>query len=136
MNSGFIIPDTNVFLRYFLKDIVVQSDQAKLLLNQAKLGKVQLIIPQIVIFEIVFALSKLYGFSKEEVIEKVDVLLASDYLKIQDKESFQKAADIFQTNNISFPDSFLIAKAQEAEADLFTFDRDLNRINSGIAGNL
>jgi len=132
MNPQPIIADTNIFLRYFLKDNPEQSDQAKQFLRRAKIGKIELIIPQIVIFEIVFAFSKLYGFSKDEIISKVDSLLAAGYLKIQDQGNFKKAVGLYRESNLSLADCFLIAKAREIGAEIFTFDKDLKKISSGL----
>ncbi|OGE19092.1 hypothetical protein A3A14_01180 [Candidatus Daviesbacteria bacterium RIFCSPLOWO2_01_FULL_43_38] len=123
-----LILDTNVFLRFFLKDILPQTIKARKLLQQAKTGKILIIVPQIVIFEIVFAFEKLYKFPKTEIIDKINVLLGTNYLKIQDKEIFGEAVLLFQRHNLSLPDCFIHSYAKQNNASVFSFDKNLNKL--------
>lgn len=122
------VVDTNAFLRLILNDIPNQADQVEKLIKQAKLGTVSLIVPQVIIFEIEFALSKYYQFSKEEIIDKLSSIISSPYLEIEDKEIFRKSVDLYQTKNLSLVDCFLISKAELAGAELFTFDKNLKKL--------
>jgi len=122
------IVDTNVLLRFLLKDVPNQVTEAREKFQQAKEGKIELIIPQVVIFEIVFHLSKLYKFDKNKVIEGLKVILNTQYLKIQDRKIFKVTVQIFQKNNLSFVDCFLAAYSTEDEGEVFTFDQGLNKL--------
>lgn len=124
-----LILDTNVFLRFFLKDVLLQTIETRKLLQQAKIGKIRIIVPQIVIFEIVFALEKLYKFPKTEIIDKISVLLGANYLKIQDKEIFEEAVLLFRGHNLSLPDCFIHSYAKQNNAAVFSFDKDLNKLS-------
>ena len=73
------IVDTNILLRFLLNDVPKQTEEAKLKIEQAKAGKLKLVVPQIVIFEIIFALTKIYGFEKNKVKDVIRVLINSDY---------------------------------------------------------
>ena len=119
--------DTNVFLRFLLKDVSSQHEQAKELFDKAKKGKIKLIVPQIVVFEIVFALTKYYFVSKEETISKMKTLLTTEYFQVQDKEILIPALDLFTTSNLSFPDCFLVSYAKSKEAQVFTFDKKISQ---------
>lgn len=127
MNKRYII-DTNVLLRLLLQDIPSQYNQAEKLFLDAKKGKIDLIIPQIVIFEINFALRKFYHLQKEEIIEKLKSLVSTDYVKVKSRDIFQQAFILYKQNKVSFVDCFLVAKAEAEEADLFTFDRKLKNL--------
>ena len=93
MNS-FVV-DTNVFLRLILNDIPKQADKAEKLLKQAKAHKINLTVPQIVIFEIEYALTKYYGFPKDQVIDKLTSIVFAKYLACQNREIFN-----FENDNL------------------------------------
>src|SRR3989338_9800213 len=100
--------DANVFLRFLLDDIPSQAKEAANILIKAKSGKLRIFVPQIIIFEILFALDKYYKFPKTEVTEKVGTLLATSYLNIEDRTVFQEALEIYKSKNIDFVDCFFI----------------------------
>ncbi|OGE64925.1 hypothetical protein A3I48_00745 [Candidatus Daviesbacteria bacterium RIFCSPLOWO2_02_FULL_36_7] len=122
-----IILDTNGILRLFLDDIPKQADQVELLLKRAKKGEIKLIIPQIVVFEVNFALKKYYHFEKNSIIDKLKSLLSTDYLQVESREVFLATLTLYSTFNASFVDCFLLSLAQAEEGDLFTSDQKLNR---------
>lgn len=122
------IVDTNVFLRLFLNDISEQADEAERLIKQAKVGKVSLIVPQIVIFEIEFALSKYYKFPKEKIVDCLTSIVSSEHLAVGGREVFSRAVVIYKGSNLSLTDCFLVAKSQMVGADVFTFDKALKKL--------
>lgn len=124
------IADTNAFLRVLLNDIPNQKKAFELVLQKAQKNDIYLIVPQIVIFEIEFVLRSVYHVPKEEIIEKLQTLLPLDYIHIEDRNIFISALLFFQKENISFVDSFLLAKSQIQEAELFTFDKKLQKLAS------
>lgn len=123
INETHIIVDTNAFLRVLLGDIPVQKKAFENVLQKAKENHVHLLVPQIVIFEIEFVLRKYYHVPKEIVVEKLQKLVATSYLDIQDREVFIAALDHYSKKTISFVDCFLLCQAQESGAELFTFDK-------------
>lgn len=124
-----VVVDTNAFLRLLLNDVPQQASQVKHLIRQAKKEQVRIIIPQIVLFEIDFILRKYYNFEKQEVIEKLKSLLSASYFIIEAVNTFQNALSLYEENNVSFVDCFLISKAEAEEAYLFTFDQKLKKLS-------
>lgn len=120
-----LVLDTNIFLRFLLNDIPSQANQAEKIFQAAKFKKNKLLVPQIVIFEIIFALEKYYGFPKKEVLNKIKVILAMEFLSIADKDVFTDAVGLYVQNNLSFPDSFLISFTKQQMADIFSFDKEM-----------
>ena len=123
-----LLLDTNVFLRFLLDDITGQSKAAADIFTKAKLKKLDVFVPQIVIFEIFFALEKYYKFPKDQVIDKVGTLLETPYLHIQDKTIFQEALELFKKGSIDFVDCFLICQSKAKGSTLFTFDKNLQKL--------
>ncbi len=120
--------DTNAFLRFLLDDIPEQADQVSKLLARAKKEELEIIVPQIVIFEVAFALDKFYKLSKEEVVDKLRTIITAPYLKIQDINIFQEAVILFKDTPLDFVDSFLQCFAQSKSSTLFTFDKKLQNL--------
>lgn len=123
-----LIVDTNVFLRFILNDIPDQKKQFGKILQEAKKSEVTVIVPQIIIFEIDFALEKLYGFSKEEVVDKLQVIVDMPYFQVQDRDALRSALIIYLQKNLSLVDCFLSVKAKEEGGELFTFDKNLQKL--------
>lgn len=122
-----LVADTNILLRFLLKDNLDQFNTAREILIKAKEDKLELIIPQIVMFEIIYALDKYYGFPKEKITDALTTIISTKNIKIQDQSAFKKALALFGVHNISFVDCFLTAYSQENGAKLFTFDKDLQK---------
>ncbi|OGE07783.1 hypothetical protein A3I53_02180 [Candidatus Curtissbacteria bacterium RIFCSPLOWO2_02_FULL_40_13b] len=123
-----LITDTNVFLRFLLNDNTQQYKQATNIFRKAKEKKIELIVPQIIIFEICFALEKYYQLSKEQVIEKLKAIVSADYFQVQDREVFNTTLGLYKMKNASFVDCFLISQAKMKGSELFTFDKDLPKL--------
>ena len=104
--------DTNVFIRFFLKDNIEQYTQVESLIRKAKSGKIKLVIPQIIIFEVLFVLKNYYDFNKQEIVNKLKSLVSASYFDVQDREIFILAIELYKVENLSFVDCFLLAKAQ------------------------
>ena len=123
-----LILDTNVWLSFFLEDRGEQHEKAKQLLYKAKQGQLEVLVPQIVVFELHFALEKYYGFEKSEVIAKIESILGTKYLRIESEDSMRMAISLYSRHSISFVDCFLIAKADDSDAKIFSFDKKLIEI--------
>lgn len=129
MNKYYIV-DTNVLLRLLLQDIPSQYNQAKKLFADAKNGKIDLIIPQIIIFEINFALEKYYHLEKEEIIDKLKSLVSAEYIQVESRELFISALSLYGSVTGSFVDCFLLSVVKAKDAELFTFDKKLGKLTS------
>jgi predicted nucleic acid-binding protein len=130
--KSFLV-DANAFLRFLLNDVPKQKKQFENLLNQAKKGQVVLTVPQIIIFEINFILQKYYGFPKKEIIPKLDTIIGTDYIKIEDRNIFSEAIRIYSRSNLSLTDCFLLAKSNQEDKDIFTFDQSLAKLSKSNA---
>src|SRR3989338_3044199 len=115
-----IILDTNCYLRYILADIPAQADQVETLLKKAKLGKIKIVLPLVVILEIHYVLLKYYKLEKKQVIEKIKQLINQAYIEVEEKNIIQLALSIYSEKSISFIDSLLKAKSQSQNIKLFT----------------
>ena len=118
-----IIPDTNIFLRFILKDVPSQARIAKKLFRDAEAGKINIFVPQIIIFEIQFILNKYYLLSRKLVAEKLEKIVLAPFYFVQDRQSLLAAIGIYREKNISFVDSFLKAICENKNFKLLSFDK-------------
>jgi len=116
--------------RFLLNDVPAQANQVKQLFIKAKSKNIEIITPQIVIFEIEFGLEKYYRFSKAEIVDKLSVILTTPYLKIQDAPIFQDALQLFSAHNLDFVDCFILCQAKSTKATLITFDKALQKLTN------
>lgn len=121
--------DTNAFLRLFLNDIPQQANLVENLLKKAKNAEATIYLPQIIIFEIAYALDKYYNFPKDEVIQKLKSIVISPYLKIQNREIFKETIKTYNNQTISLPDCFILQFAKYKDCELFSFDKKLKKIS-------
>jgi|SRR3989338_9030408 len=123
-----IVVDTNAFLRLFLDDVPQQVKEVEVLLKKARSAQITAYVPQIVIFELNFILDKYYNFKKVEIIDKLKSVIQSPYLHVQDRTILQEALKIYEKNTVSLADSFVLSFAQEKGAEVFTFDKNLQKL--------
>lgn len=121
------IADANFFLRFLLNDIPSQAKEAEKHLKLAKQGKIAIFIPQIVIFEIIFVLSKVYKFPKTKAVNALKSLLIANYLSVENRKIFLAAVKVWQETNIDLVDAFLLTLAKETKSPLLTFDKKLKK---------
>lgn len=123
------IIDTNALLRFLLNDIPDQKKSVEKLLQRAKKGQAEITVPQIVIFELHFILDKYYHFEKEKIISTLQSVVSTDYLQTESKEVFLQALIIYKTTTISLADCFLVAYSKREKAEVFTFDKNLQKLS-------
>lgn len=126
------VVDTNVFLRYILEDDELLALKAERLFKKAQSGEISILVPQIVIFEIVFVLKTVYKKPKEEIIKVLKSLLHFSYIDIEDKNKFLLAVNIFKNSAVSFPDAFILATIKQHGDKLITFDKKLSNMAKSL----
>ena len=118
-----IFVDTNVFLRFFVKDAAALYEKAKVLFENAESGKVKLDTSELVVAEIVWVLESYYGFSRKEITTVLETLLASKNLKIAGHARISEAVKLYAAGNMDFIDAYNIAYVKsKGRAKVATFD--------------
>ena len=118
-----IFVDTNVFLRFFVKDVESLYVKAEELFEKTEKGELKLETTDIVIAEIVWVLESYYGFSKSEIKEVVETILETKNLKVANHSRVKEAVDLYSTGKMDFIDAYNIAyiKAKDFKK-VATFD--------------
>ena len=123
------VPDTNIFLRYFLNDLPEQADLAKQYFEKAKKEEIKLIVTSITIFEVIFALDKVYKFEKTKIIELIKAIVSASYLEIEEREVFLRALKLYSSANVDFVDTFVFSKAKSLDGEVISFDKDIKKLS-------
>ncbi len=122
-HSGELIGiDTNVLLRYFLRD-----DEEQYLLAETFLGTLSQnrpgFITHVVLVDMMRALTRCYGMKKDSALAILRALVASDSLEFEDGESVVRALAL-AANGADFADGLIHASGEMfGTTSTVTFDR-------------
>lgn len=122
-----VVIDTNVIVRYFVKDNLQQLFLAQKLIKDIEQNKVCGLISLLVVHEIVWILENYYDLKRQEFIPKVLQLLALRNLKIIEvkKEVVANVLAKMQLRKIDFTDIYLAEISRDRK--IFSFDKDFKK---------
>jgi predicted nucleic-acid-binding protein len=121
--------DTNVLVRYFVRDDAKQATLAMRLIERelgpSNAGHVSLVT----LAELVWVLRTSYGAAKDTVIDIVSHLLADPRFAVQQSPSVWAALDAYRNLSVDFSDALIGALDRTAGCrKTVTFDRGAARI--------
>lgn len=122
------IVDTNVFLRFLLKDHPKYYQTAKECFHQAKKGKVALILIPEVVLEINYVLRGVYYLPRKKVADILGKLVKSPDLEVKNREILIETVEMYRKANIDLADLFIYKSAQKENARVLSFDKDFTKI--------
>jgi predicted nucleic acid-binding protein len=120
--------DTNVFLRFLLKDHDVLSPRATEFFRKLNSGQVTVDLGEISLFEVVFTLHRQYKRGRTEIAETVSDFISHPSVRFPQRDRALTALSIFDSNNVDFGDAYIAALALESDGRVISFDRDFDRI--------
>ena len=114
--------DTNILVRLVVGDVPAQTKLVeKLMADSSKLD-----VADIVIFELVFVLEKIYFFSRADVVESVSAIIRNKKINSNRKLFESMLLMYLEHSKLSFVDCTLPQYACLNKAEpLFTFDQKL-----------
>ena len=128
-----VFVDTNVFLRFLVRDVEALYEKARALFEKAEAGKVKLETSELVIAEIVWVLESFYGFTRKEITDVLTTLLASRSLKIASHVRIGDAVRLYSSGTMDFIDAYNIAYIKfQKYTRVATFDSKHFRKAEGI----
>ena len=111
--DNLVFVDTNVFLRFFVKDVEPFYQKARELFEKAENGLVTLETNDMVIAEIVWVLESYYGFTKAEIKEVIDTILETKNVKVTNHSRVKEAVNLYTLRRMDFIDAYNIAYIRE-----------------------
>ena len=120
-----VLLDTNVVLRYLLRDNEEMYRQASMFLEQVRLGQRRALLLEGVVMECVYVLTKFYKVPRDEAVDKLQGILRYKGIRNADRDDLITALDVFGQKSIDFVDCILQTRAKSTDAEVFSFDKDV-----------
>ena len=121
-----IFVDTNYFLRFLLNDVSSQHSLAKVLFQDAAIGKVSLFTSVVVIFEIYWVLVSVYGKKRGQISLVLDNLLDMSFIDFEHHLLLKRSIPLYKNTTLGLVDAFNLLYAKSFGAkDFKTFDLKL-----------
>jgi predicted nucleic-acid-binding protein len=124
-----IVLDTNVILRYLLKDNISLYERAASILLPIKNGAAQAHVLEGVLVESVYVLLKVYAIPRQDIASALTGLIDYPGIVNPDKERQKRSLALFRDRNVDIVDALIHATAKERDWEIASFDRDLNRLS-------
>ena len=115
-----IITDTNIILRYLLKDSEKLSEKDIEIIDNNKIY-----IPTEVIVEASYVLKKIYNVQKEMIYKAVKLLIDMEDIEFQNKETIESAFKLYAKESFDIVDCLLFAYNKISNYEIKTFDKKL-----------
>jgi len=123
-----VVVDANVFLSTLVHRNDEQRAAAKALLLKAEDGELEVILPQFVVFEIVYVLQSTYRIPASELAPMLRDLIALPGLLVIDECPWKRVLDYWPVPLPSLADAAIAAVAASNRYDaIATFDRKLSK---------
>lgn len=134
-----IFVDTNYFLRFLLKDVNDQFQDAKQLFLKSSEGNINLITSLVVFFEVAWVLRKSFPKDKQAFIDSL-IKVLSLRIELSERSLLLESLEFFRESSLSFEDCYNLTFSQAEQVKQFcTFDKKLSReftkISSSTTGH-
>lgn len=103
--------DTNVILRYLLRDSEELFQVVSPVFAQAESGELTLYLHPLIIAELVWTLDSFYGYEKREIVNVLSSFIDARGLEVVDKETVRLALEDYYAKNVDYIDAYLAAYA-------------------------
>ena len=120
-----IAVDTNVLVRYLVRDDAPQAEAARRLLQEAT-EESPVFVSREVIVETVWVLERRYGFARSEIADVVVRLAGASGIGVEACDDVARSALSFARHSADFADLMILSAARRAGAlPLYSFDHKL-----------
>ena len=115
--------DTNVLIRYIVRDDTGQAEAASRLIESECTGESPGLVNAVVMCELVWVLTRGYGYDRMTVARVIRRILSVQELRVAGAESAWKALRHFEQGKSDFADYLIGVTNQEEKASTtYTFD--------------
>lgn len=126
------LPDTNIIVRYLVKDNITLYTKAKDFFDKVRDGSEKAVILESVIAECVYVLTKIYQVPKNKASNSLIDILHYKGIANDDQKELIRALTISLESGVDIVDCILCAKAAGSGDNLFSFDEELNKLAKRI----
>jgi predicted nucleic-acid-binding protein len=102
--------DTNVLVRFLVRDDEAQFDKARRLIRREVAGGRRVFVSQLVLLETEWVLRSRYGLQKIEVIEAISALLDANDVQFENEPAIEEALFVWKDRSVGFADCLIGAQ--------------------------
>jgi predicted nucleic-acid-binding protein len=125
--------DTNILVRYLVRDDPAQARRAKALVDRLDAAGERAFVSDVVICEVVWVLRRAYRFDRQPIAGVVRQLLSARQLAFGSTDRLWRAVRAFDAGNGDFSDYVVREHAKDAGCDaVATFDKALHAENGFV----
>jgi len=118
------IIDTNIILRYLVRDVEPLYKKAVEIFKEAEKRKRKILVKPLIIAEACFVLESFYKKHSEEIADSLEVFLSQNWLKVEERDTMLNLW-FWYRKNLHFVDSYLLSWAKINESKILSFDQKL-----------
>lgn len=119
--------DTNIFLRFFLRDNENQYQNVRKLFTKIEEGAFKPYTSSIVLLELNYVVRSIYKLSIDEVLNYIDAVKKMRGMTIIEKTDSDNAINFYKKYKIKLGDCFIASQIPE-EAMLLSYDADFQKV--------
>lgn len=116
--------DTNVLIRFLVRDDEHQSEIVYNTLKKAEAGAEVLFVPMLVCLEVIWVLESVYAIDRDEIIDSFEALLSMPVLQFEAQSTVRRFIGLAQKSKTDLPDLLIAAAGEAAGCErVLTFDK-------------
>lgn len=121
--------DTNVLVRYLVRDDEIQANRAQALLESLSYANPAFLCREVLV-ELTWILERAYSFSRDGIATTLENLVATEGIAVEEAQDVTWAASRYRVAAAGFADFMVLAASERMSArPLYTFDRKAARID-------
>jgi predicted nucleic acid-binding protein len=122
--------DTNVILRYLLRDDEAKYQSCRGLLKSVEEGEEELVTTDLVVAELVWVMSsKPYELSRARIRDDLSSLISLGNLRLPHKPLLERALDLYAESGIDFIDAYnAVAMLKRGVESVYSYDTDFDKL--------
>src|SRR3989304_9980706 len=126
--KGYLV-DTNIFLRLLTEDDLSQTPAVKNLIANIIDRRVHAYVTIAVILEMVWTLESYYELKRNEVAEKLSLLLNTPNLVIENQDVIEEAVEQYKQARVDFADCYNASFAKlKGDGTILSYDRHFDKL--------
>ena len=121
--------DTNVVIRFLVKDDITQAESVYRMFKQAEVDQTVFFIQSSVLLETIWVLQSVYEIPRQKILDAIDALLLLPILQFEHQSSIRWFVMTGKENAVDLSDILIACTARAAGCDqVLTFDRSASKL--------
>ena len=116
--------DTNVLIRFLVKDDPAQAEIIYRTLKEAEIGGEVFFVPLLVVLELIWVLDSVYKIPRQEIVDSLEVLLLIPVLRWEAQDVIRGLISSARDTRLDLPDLLIAQSARHSGCErVLTFDQ-------------